>query len=163
MSPRSAVIACISLALLAGGCGGDDDSGGGPTRDEFIAEVDGLCEDANAELSKLREEQQQLDPQNNPEDLDKLASLFEQAKEQSDPVVDKMADVEPPPEMRAAYGRLLSAYEQQVALIGRTSDALKQRDAAALQQLGSKMNTTQAKARGLAHGLGFKVCGTGGQ
>src|SRR5262245_25963703 len=163
MSPRLAAIAFVSLALLAGGCGGDDDSGGGSTRDEFIAEVDGLCEDANAELNKLREQQQGLDPENNPKDLDKLASLFEQAQEQSDPVVDKMADVEPPPEMSAAYGRLLRAYEQQVELIGRTSDALKQRDAAALQQLATDMNTTQAKARGLAHGLGFKVCGTGGQ
>ena len=40
-----------SMAMVAAGCGGDDDSG--PSKDEYIAQADKICEDSNAEIVKI--------------------------------------------------------------------------------------------------------------
>jgi len=43
-----------SMAMVAVGCGGSDDSG--PTKEEYIAEADKMCEESNAEIIKIGKE-----------------------------------------------------------------------------------------------------------
>jgi len=44
-----------SMAMVAVGCGGSDDDSG-PTKEEYIAEADKMCEESNAEIIKIGKE-----------------------------------------------------------------------------------------------------------
>lgn len=42
-----------SMAVLVIGCGGSSDDSSGPTKDDYIAQADKICEDGNAEIQAI--------------------------------------------------------------------------------------------------------------
>ena len=164
------LIATASLAAtLLSGCGGDDDGGtktvtqttpapppaqGDATisKAEYIERGDAICAKYN-ELTKDLGDQK-------PDTFEEAAALYTQAIELFRPALKEFEALPQPRGDEQVIESYLDTVRQQLALYQRIQAAAEQSDRAKLESYAGDVRELRAKARGLAEGYGFKVCGS---
>jgi hypothetical protein len=158
--PRRAFLllagALVALALLAAGCGGDDDpapiepvpgAGGsdGPRpldKDAFIAQGDAICGEANAALAAL--------------EAGDAGLQATQELQITRSELDSLQALSPPEAGRSALGRFLTALQDQVDALSQKQTAIEQGgDTAAAD---TAVSSAASSAQAAAQAYGFTDC-----
>jgi hypothetical protein len=180
----------VGMALLLAGCGGDDDSDsgsdrpetqattqtqtqpetgtqtdtdGGPTREEYIAEADAFCKEANAEAKGMNERlQEAARSESTPrKQLAAIVPILEEGYEVQRRSRSEFKQIPHPPADREIVQRMHAAFDAQTDLVGRLLEAAEEGDLARFRTLTREQDRVKVEARGLARGYGFKECGSG--
>lgn len=154
-------VLAFAAAVLVAGCGGlgDDDA---PTRAQFIAKTDRLCEASNTRTRALNVELRAAAEaaRNDAELLRRLAPIL---KRGYGPVRDNAAAFQaanPPAGDAAAIERIRRAYDEQAELVRRLAAAAKRGDVPAFMALSEEQKDVVMRARSLARSYGFRECGS---
>jgi hypothetical protein len=178
---RAHVAVALTAALVAAttGCGGSStetvtaaasapaDAATQPakpaemTRATFITRGDQVCKAGNAAIRSFGAKANALAPKidSGAEDLSALEAPMRGAYEAERRYIKALEAIAPPPADQAVIDKLSQAYEQQIALIGREADAASRGDTSAFASLADETQRAGDRARALAQGYGFKVCG----
>jgi hypothetical protein len=154
---RSALAAVAAVAVALASCGDDDKSSDTPastssgtlTKTELIRKGDELC---GAFRSKT--------PKGNPQGFGDLKSQVDVVISLSEDTLRKFEKLRPPPGDSAVIDKYLQSQRDQIALLRQVSKAAEAEDKAAVQRYVADIRETGQKAKGLAQGYGFKVCGS---
>jgi hypothetical protein len=140
--------ALVVLAALAAGCGSD---GGGESlsREEWIAQADAICAKGARELEALGE----------PASAAELIELTSNAVEVVERQLAKLRALRPPAEAEADYARMLDLTAEQVEIARKISDAAKDGDAGAIQDLVREGQAVDNKVDAVARKYEFEECG----
>jgi hypothetical protein len=150
--PAAAVAAlAIAASALLGvsGCGG-----GGPQSvdaAELVQKGDEICAEAKSRFAEI----QSQPPANAGDAADQTGQVIDAAERE----IDRLRDLEPPDELRAAYDRYLDAQERALDLFRKGREAAENQDSdgyVAAQEAEVGAGTKREK---LARAVGFKVCG----
>jgi hypothetical protein len=164
---RIRLIATASLAAaFLSGCGGDDDGGtktvtqttpppaqgdASISKAEYIKRADAICAKYNELTKDLQDE--------TPDSFEEAADLYTKAIELFKPAVKEFEALPPPRGDEQVIESYLDTVRQQVVLYQRIQAAAEQSDRAKLESYAEDVRELRAKARGLAEGYGFEVCG----
>lgn len=160
--------ACTVAALGFAGCGGDDGTetpasrpADGQTRERFIAEGDALCARVNTKVEAYNARIQRAagGSTSAAAKLEAIAPIFREAHQVQRQALREWQALEQP-EDEDVIDQLDTAYSEQAALVGRIADAAAAGDAAGVSSLSSQIELVRNRAKGLAQGYGFRVCGS---
>jgi hypothetical protein len=128
----------------------------GPTKGQFISEADTICGAGNSALLPFKEGRrlEQTDPAAIPANIDRALAV-------AGVTMRKLRALQEPSEDRATIKSWLSADEGGLAAQARIGTALANHDRSAYEAARSELAQDKAFAFGVAHGYGFRVCGTG--
>jgi hypothetical protein len=151
-SPLAILI--VSLGLAA--CGGDDDSGSAPTKQEFANKADKICRDAEKDLETINEGNGT--PQEVVDAIDQgIAKSREAANQLAALDRPEGSDGETATEFVEGFKSELN--EELVPALKDLQDALRQRDPAAVKEAADKLgNLEPSKSDAAARELGATGC-----
>lgn len=168
---RKTTLALLSGALLAAGCGGDDDSNGdaesapltsmeeievsdGPfeTTEELAAAMDDVCTQANQVYATTPVPGFQLAG---------LAAEFETIAEQSAALNAKLAELTPPDEASADYEAYLAVLDERDENNAAIAEGAAAEDQQAVDAAFAEDDQLFEERAGLLEALGTEVCGLG--
>jgi hypothetical protein len=152
---RLPVPALLAAAALAAGCGSDSDP---PSREEFVAEADAICEKANQSID--RESARVLETSNDPAELAKAIPAITEVREQARR---GLADLEAPEDLRPDVRRYLDTLGEAIRNDRESVAVIRERDVVAFGELQSAGARLDAKRERIAERIGFKVCGATAQ
>lgn len=139
---------CAPLALLVlvlAGCGG----GGAPSREEFVADLDSICE-------RTAEEVQKLDvPRSNGELrgwIDKSRPILERSSEDAEAL-------ELPDEDAEAFKAYIAESRKSLGRFGELARAGQNDDSAAVERVQAKIAAESGERAKRARKLGLQACG----
>lgn len=135
----------LTCALLAGCGGGDDDGGGsgdGPTREDFAAQVNEICEEGEQEIASIEPE--------GGDTRQAAADALEEASEAYQPYLDRLHDVEAPEEIADEYSRFLDGIESAFNKIPEVAEATRENDEEKLQELADEFTQIAQDTRPFA-------------
>jgi hypothetical protein len=185
---RLGVTAALALAVIAAqGCGSSSSSNAtqkpsatsaptsttstttttasaAPTKAEFIAKADAICKEARANTSTTDEVKAALAALQANETAANRARYAKALRAQAKYLTatrEKLQALEPPPEDRVTVSNYLEAGGTAISLAQSLATAVESRDVARITPLVDELNTKTTKAKGIAQGYGFKVCGSG--
>ena len=147
---RVLVFAVLALATILAGCGG----GGGDDRlskEEFIAEADAICKQANEQIDALGEPT-----------LENIDEYLADAEAISREQLGQLRALKPPAADEATLNGAYDLIEQQIALAADGVEALKSGDQAAFEQVNAQITTIEAEADQIARDYGLQECGKEG-
>ena len=152
----------VAAAVLVAACGGGDGDDDAPTKAQFIAKTDRLCEASNRRTRALNVQlRSAADASRDDEDLlRRLAPILERGY---GPVRDNAASFQatnPPAGDAAAIERIRKAYDEQAEQVRKLAAAARRRDVAAFRALSEEQKEVVTRARRLARGFGFQECGS---
>jgi hypothetical protein len=144
----------VSLGLVA--CGGDDDDGGAPSRQEFVNEAERICRETEKEIEKIAESA------DSPEDV---ADTIDKVIEESRQAADELADLERPEgEAGATATQFAEGFKQELndKLVPALEDlkrALQEKDPKAVQKAAAELQKLEAtESDRAARELGANAC-----
>ena len=152
----------VAAAVLVAACGGGDGDDDAPTKAQFIAKTDRLCEASNRRTRALNVQlRSAADASRDDEDLlRRLAPILERGY---GPVRDNAASFQaanPPAGDAAAIERIRKAYDEQAELVRRLAAAAKRGDVPAFMARSEEQKDVVSRARRLARAYGFQECGS---
>jgi hypothetical protein len=133
------------MAALAGGCGGDEEL----SRDEYVAELNAMCEDFSAREKEIGEPQTLGDLV---EKGPRIVDAFEKA------IVDKVRTLNPPDELADEADRLVDVADQQRDVLAELVDAAKANDVMRVRELVPRNAALNTEADSIARDLGAESC-----
>lgn len=138
------VLAVVGLVAGIAACGGDS----GPDREEFLAEVDAVCEKAQDELSELRE----------PTTLPELADVLDEGAAINDEALADLEQIEPPDDDAEAYEQLLEDVRERNEALVDARDAADQGDEEEAIRIIEDGEQLSEEIREQAEDLGLEEC-----
>ncbi len=135
-------------------------SGPVPTRAQFIAQADAICQAARASLSTLPTKSL-IALGDTPKAFAAAAPLFRQIRSVEQAELGRLQGLRLPAGDNTEVTAYLQEGTQAVLLVGQIADAFAKGDKVALVAAEKEGNRRGAVAKGLAQGYGFKVCGHG--
>lgn len=152
--PSSRVVAALAVALLAplllacGGGEGEPDGGGGQA--DFLAQADAICVETAESFIELTR-----DPVTSPaEAREREAEIIELREEESE----RLAELEPPPELESEFEAALAANEELTALNEELSDAFAENDQASVRTLWEEFDRAEDRVDATAAEVGLEAC-----
>ncbi len=135
--------------LLAAGCMGDSTSGSARlTEAEWVEAADAICAEFSAELTALPE----------PESMEELGTLADQAQPIAAAGVARLRDLRPPEETEDQVNEWLELNDANVELIDKLGAAAQGGDETAVQEVAADAADNETKADALAGELGLTDC-----
>lgn len=159
------LLASLSLALLAAGCGGDDSSkssgsDGPPTKAEFISQGDKICAKYNKATKALNADLQAQAAQAQASgSLAAVAPTLAAAAKLAGTARDDFAVLEAPTGDESQVKRVNKAIEGLATLLGRLALAAQANDSKTFAELNSGIVQLAALEAKVAKAYGFKECG----
>jgi len=141
---RTAAVALLALALVAGCSGGDSRL----SKAEYAQQADALCTKYDAELAKLP----------SPQSLDALAAMAVQAKAIAAEGAAKLRALKPPKELESQANEWLARNDENVRDIEAMRAAAAAKDQTKVQEIARDATRNEAKADELARKLGLTAC-----
>src|SRR4051794_20473498 len=141
---RTAAVALLGLALVAGCSGGD----GRLSKAEYAQQADALCTKYDAELAKLP----------SPTTLEALARMAAQAKAVAAEGASRLRALQPPAELQKQADEWLALNDKNVDDIEAMRKAAAANDRVKVQEIARDAQRNEAKADKLARKLGLKSC-----
>jgi hypothetical protein len=138
----------VLLAVLTAGCAGGADSEE-LTKEEYVAEVNAMCEDFSARERAIGEPQTVGDLV---EKGPRILAAFEEA------IVDKVGTLRAPDEISAQADRLVELAHRQHDVLTQLVDAANQNDLVRVRQLASMNAAVNKDSDAVARELGADAC-----
>jgi hypothetical protein len=138
----------IVVAALAAACGG----GGTPTKAEYAAKLDAMCEDFAAREREIGEPRT---PEGLAERGGRVADAFDLA------IRDKVRELDAPDEIAAQAARMRALAEQLANNLRALSEAARGSDASRVRALGARNAALNSEATEIARELGADSCAAG--
>jgi hypothetical protein len=149
MRGRTGGIALVAVAMAFAGCGGDDDngsSGSGPTKAEYIAKADAICQAGDDAINTASKSLG-----SSPTEAEVTTFLTGTLLPNIEGQLKDLRALEPPKDDKDTINAIYDALEADVAKA--------KADPATLNVAGSKSPFADANAKAQAYGM--KVCGKG--
>jgi hypothetical protein len=146
----------LVAVLMLGACGG----GNAPSKADYIASADRICDAARADAAPLLQRLSRTDPTSlGGQRARRLAATTEQLHEIGTGMLADLRALERPTQDRKALDDFMGATTELVKTIGDAADALAEANAAAaLSSLGA-LGATSMQVSASADAYGFKRCG----
>ena len=161
-APPQLVLGVVIAALLAG-CGDSDSEDGG---DEFVRQVDALCEQTNPDLAEINaaliraRDAARAGRVSPSETFETFATLLRRATAITGRFEARLREIDPPPEERDFHEDLLDSVERGAANVREQIRAAEREDAIELRELSQEGSLLNARTKGLVTGHGgFRFCG----
>jgi len=163
------VAAFIVFAAIGAGCGG----GGGTktvtqvqtqsaapplTKDQYIAQADAICAKGRPERDCIKSEIQDAAASGST-DASRIADLENQAADYVNRLLSQLQPLPKPSGDDQVLGELYSLVNAQASDFQHLADATSSLDAAQIRSIAETTKSDEERARGVATGYGFKVCG----
>jgi hypothetical protein len=147
--PMTKTLTGLLVAALLGtaACGGDD----ALSRSDYVAELNKICRDGNAQIEKI--------PQ--PTSVDEIADFVAEAKKVTRAGVDKMADLEPPEELKDEHEAQVANGRKVVELADDLAEAAKSGDEAAFKRVSDEGDKLDKESDERAKRIGANDCADG--
>ncbi|MEA2194869.1 MAG: hypothetical protein QOG42_1303, partial [Solirubrobacteraceae bacterium] len=155
---RSRCVAVLgAAALVAGGCGGGDDSAAGTslTKAQFITRAAAVCRDVKKAHQPYAEQVDKLAPN---VDLKRVAPLLQGTLAESRKGLARLRALTPPPADRAAIDAYYRAAEALLEAHSRLADAARTNDRATGEKVAAAVGGLSDDERRLATRYGLKDC-----
>jgi hypothetical protein len=166
---RAALATAASALVVVAGCGGGGGKSTGGTsesgrssttaptpaltRAEFLARGDRLCQSYRAQVRAIPAPSASATPAETVAYLRALATVATR-------LLTQFSALTPPPGDAAAVNQYLSSMKTQIQLTNQVADELSGGNAAAAKAHLQSLQRAAPQVRALAHGYGFKVCGS---
>ena len=150
----AALLAAAAL-VAAAACGGNGDSGGEAeaerlTKEEYIAQADAVCQEAEDRFDELGDAQT----------IEEAAALGDEAVTIGEEQLEQLRALRPPVEDEATIQEAYDLLEQQLAVARDLVEALREEDQAAAQELIAEGERLNEEADAIAAEYGLQVCGS---
>jgi predicted nuclease with TOPRIM domain len=150
---RCAVL-LLTVALLAGCGGGDDDS---PSKERFVADANRICREGEARIADVtREQRGRL--REAVGDRQAIADVLEATTAAYEPYFERLRALDAPSELEEGWTRFLDGVGEAFDLIPELADATRQRDREALSELTSRFSEIADETRPFAQQNGLSDC-----
>lgn len=136
-----AAFAATSLAACS--------DGSGTSKEDFIAEADDVCREADEKISDIGQ----------PRVEEGILDYVEQAQEISADLVADLRGLEPPEEDAEEVEQMIDDLERATGLLEPLAQATVDRDATEVQELQEEVEQVTDDISGFADTYGFEVCG----
>jgi hypothetical protein len=151
---RRLALLALTLALLAGCGGGDDD---GPSKERFVADANRICREGEARIAEVaREQQSRLGGAAG--DRRVIADVLETTTKEYEPYFERLRALEAPSELQDGWAKFLDGVGEAFGLIPELADATRERDREALADLTSKFSDIADDTRPFAQQNGLDDC-----
>ena len=128
---------------------------------ELREQADAICQSAREKIAGLNAEIQEIrNTASNSADLNQLADLYREGADTTQSEADQIRQLEPPTADQEIISQMLSAVDGEVGQLNEMADAVEADNTDQMSVVNSQLQTTAAKAKGMARGYGFKVCGS---
>jgi hypothetical protein len=134
------------LALAA--CGGNGD-GERLSQEEWIAEADAICAQANEDVEALEE----------PTALDEIAAFTEEASGISRDALADLRALQPPEDDETTVDEMLDLVERQIEIGEQIGEAAEEGDQDEVERLAAEAEPIEADANAKAREFGLAECG----
>jgi DNA-binding PadR family transcriptional regulator len=158
---RPLLVLAIALALLAGCGGGDDgDSGGGPSREQFVADANAVCRDGEKKIQEISEQgRQELEQaSSDAQRRDAVGDVLEQTAEEYRPYLDRLKGLEAPEDLADDWSNFVDGITEAFDLIPELADATRENDEQQLSQLARRFSAIAEDTRPFAEDTGLDDC-----
>jgi len=146
-------VLAVSIAGLLTACaqGTDEDPSpdGALTKPEFIAQADARCAEADAETKELRSPQKPAE----------VEPFVDKARAITQELVDDLRELPAPEGDQQTIDAMLDTVEEALQRLPALVQASKDKDLAAVQAEGQKLQALAQEAQQIAEEYGFEVCG----
>jgi predicted nuclease with TOPRIM domain len=150
---RCAVL-LLTVALLAGCGGGDDDS---PSKERFLADANRICREGEAKIADVtREQRGRL--REAVADRQAIADVLEATTAAYEPYFERLRALDAPSELEEGWTRFLDGVGEAFDLIPELADATRERDREKLAELTSKFSEIADETRPFAQQNGLSDC-----
>ena len=154
MTQRSSVAILITIAILSvAGCGGDDDDDG-PSQQEYIAQADAICQEADKEQAAVGAKGAKGIYGPNFSD----AAFLSRYNAVTRDALEKLRALDAPEEDREAVDDLLAAVEGSAAAVDKRIDALRSRDLPRQSEAQQDFERSYGDVGASAGALGLSQC-----
>lgn len=145
MSRIGRLAVLCGAAALAAGCGG---GGGSLSREELATQADAICAKSEEELDQLAE----------PQSIEDVEQLAEEAKPIVQDGVDKLDELQPPEDLEDEYDRWIELNRENIDVIDELRDAAAEGDQERVQQAVQGASEKEEEADRLAGEIGLDQC-----
>jgi hypothetical protein len=160
-----ALLAAGALALVAAGCGGDDEGGGDGerlTKAQFVVQGNAICKAGNAKAEALKPD---LPPTFDPtkdstpeEQLDKFGDYLDDLVDIFKDQNDKLHDLNPPEELEDDFNKALSISDETINEAEEAAEAAHDADREKLKDKLAEGQKHSDEADALATKIGLTEC-----
>lgn len=170
----SILSAFLVLLVIVAGCGGGgsssvETSSGYPgglsvqyPKEDFIAEADALCSDFQAKAKPIRDEIETIERSANPEspkNLVRLGVLLNESIAEAEANLESIRELEPPKADEATIEKMLNSAQEGDGLGAEVGTALEEGKTSQFGKRAKEIEAANNRAKAIAEGYGFKVCG----
>jgi hypothetical protein len=158
---RLLLVAAVGLAALTG-CGGDDggDEGGGPSREQFVADANAICRDGEAKVDEItgagRQELAQASSDDERRRL--VGDLLEETADAYRPYLDRLRELEAPAVIADEWESFVDDITQAFDKIPELADATRENNEEQLSELTSEFSEIAADTRPFAERYELNEC-----
>jgi hypothetical protein len=140
-----------AAALFLAACGGGGGGGGGQSlsAEEFRQQADAICKQYEDKLNEL----------GSPSSLDDLGDFVDKAVPIIEEGNNKLAELEAPDVLSGDWDRAMELQDENLQVARDLQKAIHDNDTARVQELVSKLDTTDAESTRLARNIGLENCG----
>jgi hypothetical protein len=139
-----------AAVVASAGCGGGGGQGDDRlTKEEFIAQADAICKEANDKLDALGE----------PANIEEVATFAEDAIAIQEDALARLRALKPPAEDEATLNEAYALLDQQVELGRQIVTAAEAGDVAAIEEIVAQGEPINDQADQIATDYGLKECG----
>jgi hypothetical protein len=149
---RSGIVRTLvagAAALFLAACGGGGGDGQSLSAEEFRQQADAICKQYEDKLSEL----------GSPSSLDDLGDFVDKAVPIIEEGNNKLAELEAPDDLSGDWDRAMELQDENLQVARDLQKAIQDNDTARVQELVSKLNTTDAESTRLARNIGLENCG----
>jgi signal transduction protein with GAF and PtsI domain len=139
------VLGVVCGVAVLTGCGGD---GGALSRDELVSRADAICTKYEERIDALAE----------PQSIEEVEALADQAKPIVEDGVDELARLQPPEDLEDEYDRWIGLNRESVDTIDELKEAAAAGDGARVQQVVQDADEKEREADALARQIGLDEC-----
>ena len=152
----------MSVALVAGGCGGDDSGSGERTKEDYLAEADAFCKKQNVEARERNQKLQDVATSAKSEDefFEKVVPELEDGLDWARDQQKEFADIEPPPADKGTIDKINATNADALGKLEEATDAARDRDLDKFTKLAEEESSIDDRANEMAKDYGFKECGS---
>jgi protein-tyrosine-phosphatase len=156
MRRRVTLIAVAAVCVLAAACGSDDNGSGATaesqrlTKEEYIAQADAICQEADAKIDAVPE----------PQSTEELAEYGEQVVEVGQEQLDRLRALRPPQADETTINEAYDLIEQQLAIANDLVDAAREGELEQVQELLAQGEQLNDQADQIAADYGLTECGS---
>ena len=151
----------MSAALVAGGCGGDDD-GGSVSKEDYLAKADAFCKKQNAEAKERNQELQDIATSAKSEDefFEKVVPKLEEGLDWARDQQEAFAKIEAPAADKATIDKINAGNADELDKLEEVTDAARDKDLDKFTKLATEQQRMDDRVNALAQDYGFKECGS---